>query len=294
MKFSSSYFLALRPHQWLKNFLIFIPLLAAHQVNYQNIFLSILMFVSFSFVASSVYIFNDIIDVNADKAHPRKKLRPFASGKIKINQGKIFGLLVLATGVIFGFFFINKLFVQLICIYFVISSLYSLFLKQVIVIDICILAILYTMRILVGGLVLNIDLSVWLLAFSLFFFFSLAAIKRQAELVDLLKRKKFKSANRGYKTKDLPILSTCSLAAGYISVLIMAFYVNSPEVAQLYSQPLSLWGICFVLLFWITKISIVTQRGLMHDDPIVYAVKDFLSHVCLFFIILFLIMGIIF
>ena len=197
MKIFSHFFLALRPHQWLKNFLIFVPLLAAHQINYQNIFLSSLMFLSFSLVASSVYIFNDLIDLVADKAHPRKKLRPFASGKIKVSQGKLFGSLVLALGIAFGFFFINKLFVQLIFAYFVISTLYSLYLKQIIVIDICVLAILYTMRILVGGLVLNIDLSVWLLAFSLFFFFSLAAIKRQAELVDLLKRKKLKSANRG-------------------------------------------------------------------------------------------------
>ena len=294
MTIISHYFLALRPHQWLKNFLIFIPLLTAHQIDKTTIFLTTLMFISFNFVASSVYIFNDLIDMSADKAHPRKRFRIFASGKIKSLQGKIFALIILIIGLIFGLFFVNNLFVQLLLTYFMISMLYSIYLKQIIVIDICILAILYTMRIIIGGLVLNIDLSVWLLAFSIFFFFSMAAIKRQAELVDLIKRKKLKSINRGYQTKDLPILSTSGLAAGYISVLIMAFYVNSVEVKELYSNPQLLWGICFVLLFWITKMSIVTQRGNMHDDPIIYAVKDFLSHICLLLIILFLIMGIIF
>ena len=294
MKIFYHYFLALRPHQWLKNFLLFIPLIATHQINNEKIFLSVLMFISFSFVASSVYIFNDLIDIAADKTHPRKKLRPFASKKIATNHGKLFGLLVLFFGITFGYYFVSELFVKLILAYFIISTLYSFYFKQLIVIDICILAVLYTMRIIIGGLVLNIELSVWLLVFSLFFFFSLAAIKRQAELVDLLKRKKFKILNRGYKTSDLPVISASALTAGYISVLIMAFYVNSPEVAKLYSQPKFLWGICFVLLFWITRISIITQRGNMHDDPIVFAAKDLFSHLSLFLIIIILIMGYLF
>ena len=294
MKIFYHYFLALRPHQWLKNFLLFIPLIATHQINNEKIFLSVLMFISFSFVASSVYIFNDLIDIAADKTHPRKKLRPFASKKIATNHGKLFGLLVLFFGITFGYYFVSELFVKLILAYFIISTLYSFYFKQLIVIDICILAVLYTMRIIIGGLVLNIELSVWLLVFSLFFFFSLAAIKRQAELVDLLKRKKFKILNRGYQTSDLPVISASALTAGYISVLIMAFYVNSPEVAKLYSQPKFLWGICLVLLFWITRISIITQRGNMHDDPIVFAAKDLFSHLSLFLIIIILIMGYLF
>ena len=165
MKIFYHYFLALRPHQWLKNFLLFIPLIATHQINNEKIFLSVLMFISFSFVASSVYIFNDLIDIAADKTHPRKKLRPFASKKIATNHGKLFGLLVLFFGITFGYYFISELFVKLILAYFIISTLYSFYFKQLIVIDICILAVLYTMRIIIGGLVLNIDLSVWLLVF---------------------------------------------------------------------------------------------------------------------------------
>lgn len=287
------YIKSLRPHQWIKNFLIFIPLLAAHQINKETIILAILMFVSFNFIASSVYIFNDLIDLKADKAHPRKRYRPFASGKISVSHGKILALFLLVLGTVISLS-ISYSFLVILLIYFLISSAYSIFLKQKIIIDICILAVLYTIRIIAGGVVLNINLSVWLLAFSLFFFFSLAAVKRQAELVDLIKRKKLKTLNRGYQVKDLPIISMAALAAGYVSVLIMAFYVNSPDIVKLYSQPIALWGICLILIFWITKMIIVTHRGYMHDDPIVFAVKDFSSQICLLLIILCLSMGILF
>jgi len=287
------YIKSLRPHQWIKNFLIFIPLLAAHQINKETIILAIQMFVSFSFIASSVYIFNDLIDLKADKSHPRKRYRPFASGKISVSHGKILALFLIVLGTMISLS-ISYSFLVILLIYFLISSAYSIFLKQKIIIDICILAVLYTIRIIAGGVVLNINLSVWLLAFSLFFFFSLAAVKRQAELVDLIKRKKLKSLNRGYQVKDLPIISMAALAAGYVSVLIMAFYVNSPDIVKLYSQPIALWGICLILIFWITKMIIVTHRGYMHDDPIVFAVKDFSSQICLLLIILFLSVGILF
>ena len=294
MKKISYYIDSLRPHQWLKNFLIFIPLLAARQIfNEEKIIIAGLMFISFSLVASSVYIFNDLVDLSADRAHPRKRFRPLASKKIEILHGKLLAFFFLIFGIILAFL-ISKTFLNILLIYFLISTVYSLLLKQKIIIDICVLAILYTIRIIAGGIVLNINLSVWLLMFSLFFFFSLAAIKRQAELVDMIKRKKIKTLNRGYQTKDLPIISVAGLAAGYISILIMAFYVNSPEVVKLYSEPLALWGICFVLLFWITKISIITHRGYMHDDPIVYAVKDFTSQMCFLLILLFVLIGILF
>tara|TARA_Y100000591_G_scaffold305771_1_gene303627 strand:- start:650 stop:1417 length:768 start_codon:yes stop_codon:yes gene_type:complete len=255
--------------------------------------MAVIIFFSFSLMASSVYIINDIIDLKADRAHPLKRYRIFASGKISLNNGKILAILLF----IFSIFIalnVNKLLIIILVFYFLISNFYSLMLKKIIILDICTLAILYTSRIITGGIVLDIELSVWLLAFSLFFFFSLAAIKRQAELVDLIKRKKLKSLNRGYKTSDLPIISMSALGAGYISVLIMAFYVNSPEVMQLYSQPQALWGICMVLLFWLTKISLVTQRGMMHYDPIIFAVKDKMSQVCFILILFFILTGILF
>ena len=293
MQILSKYFKSLRPHQWLKNFLIFIPLLAAHNINFEIIRMAIIVFFSFSLMASSVYIINDIIDLKADRAHPLKRYRIFASGKISRNNGKILAILLFVFS-IFIALEVSKLLIIILVFYFLISNIYSLILKKIIILDICTLAILYTSRIITGGIVLDITLSVWLLAFSLFFFFSLAAIKRQAELVDLIKRKKLKSLNRGYKTSDLPIISMSALGAGYISVLIMAFYVNSPEVMKLYSQPQALWGICMVLLFWLTKISLITQRGMMHYDPIIFAVKDKISQICFILIIFFISIGILF
>ncbi len=293
MEIIFSYLKCLRPHQWLKNFLIFIPLLASHQIYQEKIIMACLMFASLSLMASSVYIINDLIDLKADRAHPLKRHRMLASRKISASQGKFLAFFLFLFSVIIGLN-INKIFIIILLLYFLISNFYSFFLKKIIILDICTLAILYTTRIIAGGVVLEIELSVWLLAFSLFFFFSLAAIKRQAELVDLAKRKKLKSINRGYKTNDLPIISTSALGTGYISVLIMAFYVNSPEVIKLYSQPKALWGICMILLFWITKISIITQRGEMHYDPIVFAVKDLVSQFCFICVILFVSIGILF
>lgn len=288
-----TYFESLRPHQWLKNFLIFIPFLAAHQIDEATIKTAFIMFFSFSFMASSVYIFNDIIDLKADKLHPRKRNRVFASGRISLQNGKIFAIILALTSLLIASK-INKTFLLILLFYFAISSLYSLIIKKIIILDICTLAILYTIRIISGGIVMEINLSVWLLAFSLFFFFSLASIKRQAELIDLTKRGKLKSLNRGYRTTDLPVISMSALGAGYISVLIMAFYVNSPEVIKLYSQPQALWGICIILLFWLTKISLITQRGEMYYDPIVFAVKDFISQICFILIIIFISIGILF
>jgi len=154
-------------------------------------------------------------------------------------------------------------------------------LKRIIIVDIGILAGLYTMRIFAGGVAMDIQLSVWLLAFSIFFFFSLAAVKRQAELVDMKERGRSMAKGRGYHVEDLPIISTVGLAAGYVSVLVMALYVNSPSVLETYAYPPALWGICCVLLYWLTRMVLITHRGLMHDDPIVFATKDMASQISL-------------
>ena len=142
------------------------------------------------------------------------------------------------------------------------------------------LAGLYTMRILAGGVATGIELSVWLFAFSIFFFFSLAAVKRQAELVDMAERGTLTAKGRGYHVEDMPIISMVGLAAGYISVLVMALYVNSPAVRELYALPDALWGICCVLLYWLTRMALLTHRGSMHDDPVVFAAKDRVSQLC--------------
>jgi 4-hydroxybenzoate polyprenyltransferase len=285
------YVKALRPHQWLKNLLIFVPIVTAHRFGIGYLWNSALAFVAFSLLASSVYVVNDLLDIESDRAHPRKRSRPFASGALTTRQGVwiAFGLLAVSLSIAFN---IGGMFAAVLLFYFLTSTAYSAYLKRKLVIDICVLAGLYTIRIVAGGVATGVPLSVWLLAFSIFFFLSLAAVKRQAELVDGVSSGEVKAQGRGYHVDDLPIISNMALSAGYVAVLIMALYINSPEVAPLYNRPYAIWGVCLVLLFWISRMVMVTHRGAMHDDPIIYALKDRVSYYCLAFIAAFLIVGV--
>lgn len=267
------YLKALRPHQWLKNILVFLPMIAGHRYDLATLGLSLMAFVAFSLVASAVYVLNDLLDLSADRAHPRKSRRPFASGKVPIAHGSWMAAGLLAGGVLVSAS-LGWAFLGVMTVYFVATTAYSLHLKRRTIIDIVTLACLYTIRIVAGGVATGIALSVWLLAFSVFFFFALAAVKRQAELVDGVRRGQLAASGRGYHADDLPLISQFAVSAGYVSVLVMALYVNSPAVGELYSYPPALWGICLVLLYWITRMVMVTHRGGMHDDPVVYAAKD--------------------
>ncbi len=274
-----SYVRALRPHQWLKNILVFLPLIAGHRIDADAILAAAIAFAAFSLVASGVYIINDLLDLPSDRAHPRKKNRPFASGAIPARHGLLLAPLLFIAG--FGMSAaLGPRFMAVLALYLVITTAYSFWLKKRAIVDICTLAILYTVRIIAGGEAAHIPLSVWLLAFSIFLFFSLAAIKRQAELIVMMERNQMTATGRGYHTTDLPLVSQMSIAAGYVSVLVMALYLNSPEVRDLYSRPELLWGICLVLLYWVNRMVIVTHRGYMHDDPVVYAVRDRISQIC--------------
>ena len=287
---SKAYVKALRPHQWLKNILVFLPMLTAHQLSTGNLLLSLLAFVAFCLIASSVYVLNDLMDLKSDRAHPRKRLRPFAAGDIPIAHGTWMagGLLVAGAGLSI---LLGPLFALTMAVYYLATLAYSINLKRRAVVDICVLAGLYTMRIVAGGAATGITLSVWLLAFSIFFFFSLAAIKRQAELVDMASRGKLDVSGRGYSVDDLQIIPMMALGAGYVSILIMALYVNTPTVVELYSTPAMLWGISCVLLYWISRLVLVTHRGHMHDDPVVYAAKDRMSQICGLLIFGFAVLG---
>lgn len=273
------YLKALRPHQWLKNILVFLPMLAAHQITGSTFFTSLMAFVAFSLIASSVYVLNDLLDLAVDRAHPRKRFRPFAAGSIPIAHGTGMAAGLLAAGVLIAMLLGAAFFVTML-VYYLATLAYSLNLKRRAVVDICVLAGLYTMRIVAGGVATGIELSVWLLAFSIFFFFSMAAIKRQAELVDMAERGKLDASGRGYTVKDLQIISMMALAAGYVSILVMALYVNSPAVVELYATPATLWGICFILLYWISRMAMITHRGHMNDDPVLFAAKDRNSQIC--------------
>lgn len=273
------YLRVMRPHQWLKNLLVFAPMLAAHHVTGATLIQSILAFIAFSLVASGTYVLNDLLDLAADRAHPRKRNRPFASGAVKVSHGTLMMPALMAAGAIAALLAGPGL-LALLAGYAALTTAYSFWLKRMVVIDICLLAVLYTLRILAGSVATGIPSSVWLLAFSTFFFFSLAAVKRQAELVDGAASGALRAHGRGYHVKDQPIVSNIAVSSGLVSVLVLALYTNSEPVRQLYSVPEVLWGICLVLLFWNSRIAILTNRGEMHDDPLVFAARDRVSYCC--------------
>ncbi len=269
---------AMRPHQWTKNALLFVPLLTAHQfMNPVAIGNVVLAFIAFSLCASSVYLLNDLWDLPADRAHPRKCRRPFAAGDLAICHGLLLIPLLLAAA--FGLaLLLTWQFLAVLAFYYACTVFYSFHGKSLLIIDVLLLAGLYTLRILAGDAALGQFTSFWLLAFSLSFFLSLAMVKRYAELAALpptvgdLK-------GRGYVRGDEELLRELGGGAGYGAVLIFALYIKSPEVSMLYQTPELLWLLCPLLLYWITRVWFITHRGLMHDDPIVFALRDRTSHV---------------
>jgi 4-hydroxybenzoate polyprenyltransferase len=286
----AAYVRAIRPHQWVKNVLVFLPMLAGHQIGPATLLESLLAFVAFSLTASGVYVLNDLLDLSADRAHPRKRERPIPSGAIPLARASAMAAGLLAAGGAVGLA-VGWPFALVLLVYLIATTAYSLNLKRRVLIDVAVLAGLYTIRILGGAAATGIEPSVWLLAFSIFLFFSLAAVKRQAELVDLARRGEIGTSGRGYRTEDLPIISMMAVAAGYVAVLVLALYVNSPAVTELYSFPPALWGICCVLLYWVSRMALVTHRGRMHDDPIVYAARDRVSQVCFLIMLGFAVAG---
>jgi len=267
---------AMRPHQWLKNLLVFFPMIAAHLFSAATLVQGVLAFLAFGLVASSVYVLNDLLDLAADRAHPRKRTRPLASGALPLMRGMAMVPVLLAAGLLVALF-LNPMFLVVLCGYYLLTVVYSLWLKRKMLIDICVLAALYTLRVVAGGVATDIALSVWLLAFSVFFFLALAAVKRQAELVDASQRGVANASGRGYQVTDLPIVAQMATASGFVAVLVMMLYLNAPEVLSRYSSPILLWGACLVLLYWVARMVLLAHRGQMHDDPVVFATRDRVS-----------------
>jgi len=274
------YLKAMRPHQWLKNILVFLPVLAAHDFTPATWLAAVAAFCAFNMVASSVYLTNDLLDLDADRAHPRKRLRPFASGEAAVLHGSLLAAGLLALGACLALLVGRAEFVAVLAGYYLLTTAYSMALKRNLIIDISTLAGLYTMRVVAGSAATGIPLSQWLIGFALFFFFALAAVKRQAELVDGLATGRDKAAGRAYETADLPIVTMMAIAAGYAAVLQFALYLHSDDVLRLYQSPKFLWGVGPILLFWISRMVMQAHRGQMHDDPIIFAVRDRVSLLC--------------
>lgn len=265
----------LRPHQWTKNLLLFVPLAVGHRLlDRQRVVDAIVAFIAFSLVASAGYILNDLRDREADRHHPRKKDRPIAAGEVAPVAAWTLSALLL-IGAIALALLLPREFAVWLAVYFVGTAAYSLWLKSRMLVDVLALAGLYTIRILAGGAASAIELSPWLLAFSMFFFLSLAFVKRYVELSHANNDEPLKSRN--YSREDMAMVLAVGPASGYMAVLIQAIYINSDFARSQYHQPRLLWLVCPVLLYWITRIWFVAHRKAMPDDPIVFALTDRVS-----------------
>jgi len=269
-----TYARALRVHQWLKNLLVFIPLLAAHQTsNLTAVGAAILAFVAFGLCASAVYVINDLLDLPSDRVHPRKQTRPFASGAMPIVQGVLMVPCLLAAAALVCLQ-LPLVFSGALLAYFATTCLYSFWLKNQVIVDVLLLASLYTSRIIAGAAATAIVPSFWLLALSMFIFLSLAIVKRYSEMLVVQQQNKQRAVGRGYWVNDLPVLMSLGSAAGYCAILILALYVNSPDVSGLYANRWALWMVPPPLLYWISRIWMKAHRGELHDDPVVFAATD--------------------
>ncbi len=269
-----TYLRALRLHQWLKNLLIFAPIFAAHQFYaWPLLAKSAIAFLAFGLCASSVYILNDLLDLSADRRHPRKCKRPFASGALPLVQGVVMiPLLLLAASVLA--LATTPEFALVLAGYFALTLAYSLRLKQIVLVDVIVLSGLYTVRVIAGCAATSIEPSFWLLGFSMFLFLSLAMIKRYAELLSMKSESDSALAGRGYRTSDLATLNSFGAASGYLAVLVLALYIHSDNVPALYSRPQVIWLLLPLLMYWISRMWLAAARDKMHDDPLVYAITD--------------------
>lgn len=265
---------ALRLHQWLKNLLLFVPAAAAHAGGADVLLPLAVAFLAFGLCASSVYVLNDLLDLQDDRQHPRKRRRPFAAGELPISHGIVAApaLLIVSFGLAAAL--LPPLFLGILAAYYLTTLAYSLRLKQIALVDVYVLAALYTARLAAGAVVTGITVSFWLIALSIFAFLSLALLKRYAEQVGQLASGSRQSGARGYTAGDLQILAVLGGASGFAAVLVLALYLNSSDVLLLYSRPQFIWLACPLLLYWISRAWLLAHRNQMHDDPVVFAVTD--------------------
>lgn len=269
---------SLRLHQWLKNLLIFVPLLAGHKLSSPDLaFAAIVAFLTFGLCASSVYLLNDLLDLEDDRHHPVKRKRPLASGALPLTWGLALFPVLLVGSFAMAWFFLPWRFSVVLLGYYALTLAYSMFLKRQVMVDVVVLAMLYTIRIIAGTAAVGALLTFWLLAFSMFIFLSLALVKRYAELHSMKARGLVKTRGRGYVASDLPLISSLGTASGYLAVLVLALYIQDAKTASMYRHPQVIWLACPLLLYWVSRTWIIAHRGLMHDDPIVFAARDRIS-----------------
>lgn len=282
---------ALRPQQWLKNCLVFVPMIADLAFDGRTLLLALVAFVALSLTASAGYVLNDLLDLADDRSHPRKRTRPFASGALSASVGTALVPALLLAGLAAALL-AGPLLLAVVALYFGATMAYSVSLKRHTMVDICMLATLFTLRIVAGGVAIGVALSVWLLAVSMFMFFALAAVKRLAELTDRQAAGRAVT-RRGYRVEDRSLLSQMAVSSGYLSVLVLALYIDEPVVQEKFGEPWMLWGVCPLLIFWISRMVLVAARGEMQDDPLVWALDNRTSRKVMAMVAVFIVLAVV-
>ncbi|MCX8092188.1 MAG: UbiA family prenyltransferase [Verrucomicrobiae bacterium] len=267
----------LRPHQWLKNLIVFVPLVTAHQLTFWPLLAASGAFVALCLCAAGGYVLNDLFDLDADRRHPLKRRRPFAAGDLPLALGPGLAAALLVAGLVLGWM-LAPAFAGLLLGYVIVATAYSLWWKRLALLDVFVLAGLYTLRLAAGHVVTGIAWSAWLLVFAMFIFLSLALLKRFPELQELRRQNQARAEGRGYAVGDIELVTTLGLMCGALAVLVMALYVNSEQVTRLYRHPTLLLAGCPLLLFWISRLWLLAHRGRMAADPVLFVLKDPISY----------------
>lgn len=275
------YLRVLRVHQWAKNALVFLPLILNHSyADIGQVLAAMLAFVCFSFAASSAYALNDLLDLPADRKHPTKHRRPFAAGAVAVSHGVVMSAMLILSAFAIGLLALPLGFLAVLGAYFVATVTYSLILKRKVFVDVVVLGGLYAVRVLGGAAAIGAPGSNWLLMLCLFLFLCLAIAKRYTELAAKEAAGGPPPSGRGYRFEDMRVLLPLAAASGYMSVLVVALYMNSEQVTVLYSNPDVLWLTCVIQLYWVSRVLILANRGELHEDPVVFALRDRISWLC--------------
>jgi 4-hydroxybenzoate polyprenyltransferase len=277
-----------RPHQWSKNLLIAVPALAAQIWTQPEVTRDLfLAFVALSLAASGSYMINDLIDLEADRGHPEKRRRPLAAGDVGAAAALSCGVALLGIGVAMAFVAVNTNFGYMVVAYAGLSVAYSALIKRRLLLDVMVLAGFYALRLVAGGAAVDVEVSSWLLAFSMFFFLSLAFAKRLLEF-DAADDAPAATSARPYTAVDRDAFRNIGPTCGLLSILVLALYITSDTVQALYARPQVLWLVCPLLLYWILRVWFFALRGMLHHDPVVFAIRDRISYLVAFAILLIL------
>lgn len=269
----------LRIHQWVKNLLVFVPLGTSQNFDLPSVGAALVAFVTFSFAASGTYLINDLVDLDADRKHVTKRHRPLAAGTIPLVSAIIVALILFALAVA-GAVLLSLQFTIVLLAYLALTNAYTFVVKRKMVADVVTLASLYTLRVVGGAAAIAVPVSEWLLAFSMFIFVALALIKRYTELAGRLDSSQPDPTNRNYRKTDLDVVAALAAASGFNAITVFTLYISSDTVRQLYAYPQALWLICPILMYWIGRILMLAHRRLLHDDPVVFALRDPNSLAC--------------